>query len=66
MHHKFTDKYITLPLFPSKTFISVLEWWVLALISKLEFGLRIMISASDPARIAPFLGYMLKILALTA
>jgi len=44
--------------------VSSLEWWDLAVISKLEFGLRMMISASDPGRIAPFLGYILKILAL--
>lgn len=55
---------LTFPVFPSKTFVSDLEWWVFALISKLEFGLRMIISASDPTRIAPFLGYILKILAL--
>lgn len=55
---------ITFPLHPSKTLVSDLEWWDFALISKLEFGLSIIISASEPARIAPFLGYILKILAL--
>lgn len=34
------------------------------MISKLEFGLSIIISASEPGRMAPFLGYILKILAL--
>ena len=55
---------ITFPPLPSKTFVSNLEWWELALISKLEFGLSMIMSASDPTRIAPFLGYILKILAL--
>jgi len=44
--------------------VSSLEWWDFAVISKLEFGLRMIISASDPGRIAPFLGHILKILAL--
>jgi len=44
--------------------VSSLEWWDFALISKLEFGFRMIISASDPGRIAPFFGYILKILAL--
>jgi hypothetical protein len=44
--------------------VSVLEWCDFAVTSTLEFGLRIIISASEPGRIAPFFGYILKILAL--
>ena len=55
---------LTFPFLPSYTFVLDLEWCVWAPITKLRSGFRMMISASEPSRIAPFRGYMLKILAL--
>lgn len=55
---------LTFPFLPSYTFVLDLEWCVWAPITKLLSGFRMMMSASDPSRIAPFRGYMLKIFAL--
>jgi hypothetical protein len=58
------EEELTFPFLPTYTFVLDLEWCVWAPITKLLSGFRRMISASDPSRIAPFRGYMLKILAL--
>ena len=40
--------------------VSIREWWLLALMVCWALGLRMMMSASDPAARAPFLGNRLK------